>query len=401
MDRGYDFEGVVRWYAERSDLILVFFDPDKPGTTGETLSCLVNSLQGFDHKLHLCLNKADKFRHISDFARAYGSLCWNLSKVIPRKDLPQIHTMCLPRQTIARLTQDSSRDTLNEGADEQHFLSRGLASLDAERRMVEAEIFNAPRRRVDNEVSRLADSVHVVLMHCRIVDETVAIYQEALWSARYKMLAATALAAASTALVGVAAHSYIVWGHGHYVSSNNGTVATGSSSAGPSESRSLVEVTANAAQTAARASLACASLSGMSLAGFYYWQQLVLQRIATALGSIESFTDVFRRLYARQIDALDEFTFFLWDTVRARLQADLAYEPAAVDSNGNWTRGSNMQSRGFLLASIHTENKLAQLPRVAKEDMQALHRITEKVCRVLSMCPSIAHYCSNLNALLT
>ena len=38
--RGYDFEGVVRWFAERADVILFFFDPDKPGTTGETLSIL-------------------------------------------------------------------------------------------------------------------------------------------------------------------------------------------------------------------------------------------------------------------------------------------------------------------------------------------------------------------------
>ena len=34
MDRGYDFQGVVRWMAERADVVLLFFDPDKPGTTG-------------------------------------------------------------------------------------------------------------------------------------------------------------------------------------------------------------------------------------------------------------------------------------------------------------------------------------------------------------------------------
>jgi len=96
MDRGYDFEGVVRWFAERADVILLFFDPDKPGTTGETLSILVNSLGGMDHKLLIVMNKADQFKKIHDFARAYGSLCWNLSKVIPRKDLPRIYTMCLP-----------------------------------------------------------------------------------------------------------------------------------------------------------------------------------------------------------------------------------------------------------------------------------------------------------------
>lgn len=29
-DRGYDFKGVTRWFAERADVILLFFDPDKP-----------------------------------------------------------------------------------------------------------------------------------------------------------------------------------------------------------------------------------------------------------------------------------------------------------------------------------------------------------------------------------
>ena len=53
--------------------MLVFFDPDKPGTTGETMSVLLNSLSGMDHKLLIVLNKADQFEKIHDFARAYGS----------------------------------------------------------------------------------------------------------------------------------------------------------------------------------------------------------------------------------------------------------------------------------------------------------------------------------------
>ena len=85
-ERGYNFEASVRWFADRADVILLFFDPDKPGTTGETLSVLTNALSGCDHKLHIILNKADRFEKIHDFARAYGALCWNLSKVIPRKE---------------------------------------------------------------------------------------------------------------------------------------------------------------------------------------------------------------------------------------------------------------------------------------------------------------------------
>ena len=46
--------------AEHSDVILLFFDPDKPGTTGETLECLTTSLSGMEHKLHIVMNKVDQ-----------------------------------------------------------------------------------------------------------------------------------------------------------------------------------------------------------------------------------------------------------------------------------------------------------------------------------------------------
>lgn len=64
---------ILGWFAQRADIVLVFFDPDKPGTTGETMSVLLNSLSGMDHKLLIVLNKADQFEKIHDFARAYGS----------------------------------------------------------------------------------------------------------------------------------------------------------------------------------------------------------------------------------------------------------------------------------------------------------------------------------------
>jgi len=50
---------------------------------------MTHSLSGMEHKVHIILNKVDQFSKMHDFARAYGSLCWNLAKVIPRKDLPR------------------------------------------------------------------------------------------------------------------------------------------------------------------------------------------------------------------------------------------------------------------------------------------------------------------------
>lgn len=34
-----------------------------------------------EHKLNICFNKCDQFSKMHDFARAFGALCWNLSKV--------------------------------------------------------------------------------------------------------------------------------------------------------------------------------------------------------------------------------------------------------------------------------------------------------------------------------
>ncbi len=100
--RGYDFAEAVRWFADRADYVLFFFDGEKPGTTGETLKIFTQSLSGMDHKLLILMNKVDTFKNIGDFVRTYGTLCWNLAKVIPYKDMPQIHTTFVPRRRHLR-----------------------------------------------------------------------------------------------------------------------------------------------------------------------------------------------------------------------------------------------------------------------------------------------------------
>ena len=148
------------------------------------MSILTNSLAGMDHKLHIILNKADQFRKIHDFARAYGSLCWNLSKVIQRKDLPRIYTMCLPTNFQAKASGDQS--------EEGRSLGQGLMDLEAAREEVVAEVLNAPKRRVDNEVSRLSDAVSVLQMHCQIIDDVSKRYRGSRLRARL-MVATSAI----------------------------------------------------------------------------------------------------------------------------------------------------------------------------------------------------------------
>ena len=90
--RDYDFNGAVSRFAQLCDLVFFLFDPEKPGTTGETVNVFASCLKGVDFKLRVLLNKCDTFASMYDFARAYGTLCWNLSRVLRTKDLPKIFT---------------------------------------------------------------------------------------------------------------------------------------------------------------------------------------------------------------------------------------------------------------------------------------------------------------------
>lgn len=152
--RGFDFPGAVRWFAERADLVLVFFDPDKPGTTGETLQVLNRSLSGIDHKLMIVMNKMDQFRNMHDFARACGALCWNLGKVIQRKDLPLIYNTFVPL----------------EG---QPKTGLPMGDFEKAREDLVAEIRRAPARRLDNMITQVQAFAERLRLHAFVIDEAV------------------------------------------------------------------------------------------------------------------------------------------------------------------------------------------------------------------------------------
>jgi len=233
-DRGYDFAGVCRWYAERADVILVFFDPDKPGTTGETLSILTSSLVGLDHKLHLLLNKADQFVKIHDFARAYGSLCWNLSKVIPRKDLPRIHTTCLPH-LMAREGEASTLRALEPEA-----IGAGYRDLEESRQEVLKIVFDAPRNRIDNEISRLSLSARSLQLHCQVLHSLAHGYLARRWASAMRLFGAGVVSAGVSAALAMLLRSGdgLGLGLGHPATPGKASTVSVSPSPGPKKASS-------------------------------------------------------------------------------------------------------------------------------------------------------------------
>ena len=183
--RGYDYAAVVRWFAERADLVLVFFDPEKPGTTGETLDVFLKSLQGFDHKLLVVMNRVDQFRGLQDFARAYGALCWNLAKVIPRKDLPHIYTTFVP-------VPGAPPPVLPAG------------DFERSREELVREIRRAPARRADNVLTQLRDHAERLRLHVRVADR--AARERRRFALRgWSLLGLAALSAALAGAVTIAA----------------------------------------------------------------------------------------------------------------------------------------------------------------------------------------------------
>ena len=153
MERGYDFMAAVRAFGESADLILFFLDPEKPGTTGETVAAFTKALSGLENKIMILMNKADEFDSLRDFARDYGALCWNLSRVIQTKDMPEIFTTYIPN---ARSDSGSA--------------VRGipLDGFDEAREEVIRETKRALSRRVDNVISTLTEQAWRLDMHIRV-----------------------------------------------------------------------------------------------------------------------------------------------------------------------------------------------------------------------------------------
>jgi len=304
-DRGYDFEGTVRWFAERADVILLFFDPDKPGTTGETLSIMTNSLAGMDHKLHIVLNKADQFKKIHDFARAYGSLCWNLSKVIPRKDLPRIHTMCLPVPG-AKEGMESSDGSLGQS---------GLADLHETRDEVVAEVRKAPKRRVDNMITRLVDSVNLLQMHATVLEQARAEYSSQLWRGRAQTSGVTL---------------------------GGGSIVAGLYQFVPLTPPEML------------AGVGGATLLATGLSAWLSSQALADKE--NKLLSAEGLNHIFQSTYASQISEGDAFVASVWHRIRDRLQQNL--------------KGSGLGS----IASV-SASELSDLQSILDDDVPKLRRM--------------------------
>ncbi|XP_048553627.1 EH domain-containing protein 1-like [Triticum urartu] len=87
--RSYDFTGVTSWFAAKSDLILLLFDPHKLDISDE-FKRVIGSLRGHDDKIRIVLNKADQV-DAQQLMRVYGALLWSLGKVLNTPEVMRVY----------------------------------------------------------------------------------------------------------------------------------------------------------------------------------------------------------------------------------------------------------------------------------------------------------------------
>jgi len=138
-DRGYNYQEVIGDLAQIADLVLVVFDAHKAGTVREAYISIRETLPSrtFEDRVLFVLNRIDECTSLADLLRVYGTLCWNLSQIIGRKDIPMIRLTYSIHAAVGP-TDPPERDTSY------------LRYLENQREELKHAIFQAPRHRLDH-----------------------------------------------------------------------------------------------------------------------------------------------------------------------------------------------------------------------------------------------------------
>ena len=117
----------------------MLFDPHKAGTIREAHISLRDTLPAhtFENRILFVLNRIDECSSLVDLLRVYGTLCWNLSQITGRKDIPPI------RLTYSQRAAERA-NTLHKGASEY------LHHLNNQREELKTALMQAPQYHLDN-----------------------------------------------------------------------------------------------------------------------------------------------------------------------------------------------------------------------------------------------------------
>ncbi len=229
----------------------------------------------------------------------YRSIGWNLSKVIPRKDLPPIFTMSLK----------------NEDDSQESQLPASLADLAANKDDVVELCMKAPKRRIDNVITNLYDSTSTLILYSKIWNDTMSRYTKEWRNGRLKEAALTTF-------------SGIALGGMNYLDLD------------------------------AMIQGAVLGTSILGIGGLTWYNQTYFSRVQEDLVSLESLSASFQRTHARQVQDADEYVASIWQRVRRSLRTSLT--SAFEDGDYSTVSASELEKLdGILEVNIPQLRRLA------------------------------------------
>ena len=145
--RDYDFSEVIKWFAERADLIIIMFDAHKLDISDE-LKSVLDALKPHQDKIRILLNKADSIE-AQALLRVYGALMWSLGKVV---GTPEVCRVYLGSFWEAPLRLEDNR-----------------VLLEREKNDLLAEMMSLPQNAVVRRINELVKRARSVKVHAYII----------------------------------------------------------------------------------------------------------------------------------------------------------------------------------------------------------------------------------------
>ncbi|MEA1934276.1 MAG: dynamin family protein [Thermodesulfobacteriota bacterium] len=154
-DRGYDYMTVIREFAKLADLIVLMFDPHKAGTIKETYTVIRDTLpeSSTEDRIVFVMSRIDECDNFSDLVHSYGTLCWNLSQMTGRKDIPHIFLTYSPAMAAQ---------------------SKDLSPWSMERDQLKEKILTAPRFRINHILQNIDRQVNEL----QLINEAMAAFSK-------------------------------------------------------------------------------------------------------------------------------------------------------------------------------------------------------------------------------
>ena len=89
LQRGYSFETVMEWFADRADRIVLLFDAHKLDISDE-FRRVIDMIKKNPDKIRIVLNKADMIS-TQQLMRVYGALMWSLGKIMGTPEVVRVY----------------------------------------------------------------------------------------------------------------------------------------------------------------------------------------------------------------------------------------------------------------------------------------------------------------------